>query len=49
MHNIMQEVGDLQSTNVALSTVMFLLQSASSAAYEAGYQIHLAELNFQNY
>ena len=46
---IMQEVGDLQSYNVALSTVMFLLQSASSAAYEAGYKIHLAELNFQNY
>ena len=49
LNNIMQEVGDLQSTTVALSTVMFLLQSASSSAYEAGYQLHLAELNFNNY
>lgn len=49
LHDIMKEVGDLQSNTVALSTVMFLLQSASSAAYEAGYKIHLAELNFQNY
>ena len=49
MRDIMQEVGDLQSFTVALSTIMFLLQSTSSAAYEAGYQIHLAELNFQNY
>ena len=49
MRDIMQEVGDLQSNNVALSTIMFLLQSTSFAAYEAGYQIHLAELNFQNY
>lgn len=49
MSIIMQDVGDLQSTNVALSTVMFLLQSASSSAYEAGYQLHLAELNFNNY
>ena len=49
MRDIMHEVGNLQSINVALSTVMFLLQSASSAAYEAGYKLHLAELDFQNY
>ena len=49
IRNIMSKVGDLQSYTVALSTIMFLLQSVSSSAYEAGYQLHLAELNYQNY
>ena len=46
---IWAKVGDLQSYTVALSTIMFLLQSVSSSAYEAGYQLHLAELNYQTY
>lgn len=49
MREIMSDVSDLQSYNVALSSVMFLLQTASFSAYEAGYQLHLAELAYNNY
>lgn len=49
MRSVMQEVADLQCYSVALSTVMFLLQSVSYSAYEAGYTLHLAELSHNNY
>lgn len=46
IQNAMKKVSDLQCYTVALSSLMFLLQSASYTAYEAGYSVHMAEVNY---
>ena len=48
IQNVMKSVADLQCYAVALSSIMFLLQSASYTAYEAGYALHLAEVSYNN-
>lgn len=48
VQNIMRLASDLQGYTVALSSIMFLLQSVSYTAYEAGYSLHLAEISYNN-
>jgi hypothetical protein len=46
LETLSKNISDLQCYSVALSSIMFLLQSTSYTAYEAGYTLHLAELSY---
>lgn len=43
----MKTASNLQAYTVALGSIMLLLRSASYAAYEAGYSLHMAEISYK--